>query len=449
MIRLASIRDAFEGVIPSVIATTDADGMPNISYLSHVHYIDDDHVALSNQFFSKTAANVGANGLATVMVVDGRIGLQYILDLVFEGSQTDGAIFERVSSHLDVMSAEQGMAGIMNLKAVDLYRVLDCQRVPAPNPLEQLAPEAQDRRRHLALTAELTAELADETDTERLLDRALKGLSTLFGFSHSMVLVADVPRRQLSTIASHGYERFGFGSEIAFGTGVIGTAAAKRQPLRISELSRSRRYVQAVGSATGIAGASPLPLPALKKPLSQMAVPMVAQGRLVGIVFVESERAFAFRHLDEEALCVIAGHLALAITLAERERERTESDADTALPCKIGAQSSSAAVRMRFYPRDGAVFIDDDYLVRGVPGRLLHYLASEYASTGRQEFLNREIRRHRDLQLPEYKDNLETRLILLRRRLEEKGGPIRLVRAERGRIRLEINGVPDVTIVEE
>ena len=49
---LASIRDCFEGVIPSIIATLDADGLPNVSYLSQVYLVDDEHVALSNQFFS-------------------------------------------------------------------------------------------------------------------------------------------------------------------------------------------------------------------------------------------------------------------------------------------------------------------------------------------------------------------------------------------------------------
>ncbi len=32
--------------------------MPNISYSPHVHYVDEQHVAVSNQFFSKTAANI-------------------------------------------------------------------------------------------------------------------------------------------------------------------------------------------------------------------------------------------------------------------------------------------------------------------------------------------------------------------------------------------------------
>ncbi|ATN33351.1 transcriptional regulator [Rhizobium sp. ACO-34A] len=450
MIRLSTIRDAFEGIIPSVIATTDRDGMPNASYLSHVYYIDDSHVALSNQFFSKTAENVAVNGLATVMVVDGHLGLQYILDLVYETSMTEGGVFDSVNAHLEVMSVEQGMGGIMKLKAVDIYRVDDCRPVPAAYPLEVLPPEAEDRRDHMDLTRRLAVQLAAETDTEHLLDKALEGLSSLFGFRHSMVLVPDDERRQLSTIASHGYDRFGIGSEVTVGCGVIGMAAATGQPVRISDLRRGRRYVNAVGSAIGITGADPLPLPALASPLSQLAVPMVAQGRLLGVLFVEAEQSFAFRHRDEEALCILAGHLALSMMMAGQERERPETEPETAASAQSGGTCSPAGpLRIRFYPRDGSIFIDNDYLIRGVPGRLLKHFVEEYASSGRQDFLNREIRRDRSLQLPDFKDNLETRLILLRRRLEEKGGPIRLGRAERGHIRFEIEGVPELVIVEE
>ena len=55
-ISLRDLSACFEGVIPSIISTVSSDRIPNISYLSHVALIDDAHVALSNQFFSKTAA---------------------------------------------------------------------------------------------------------------------------------------------------------------------------------------------------------------------------------------------------------------------------------------------------------------------------------------------------------------------------------------------------------
>lgn len=444
MIPLSRIRDSFEGVIPSVIATTDADGLPNISYLSHVHIVDETHVALSNQFLSKTAGNVAANGLATVMVVDGLTGAQHILDLIFDRSETEGALFDRLAAHLSIL--EQGMAGIMRLRAADIYRVLDCVAVPTPYPLET-APRTEPVDL-IEPTAQLSRLLTQAGDPESLLDTTLDGLARLFGIRHAMVLVPDESGQRMITIASLGYERFGFGAEVAFGDGIIGTAAATRQTVRITDLSRGRRYVDAVRSMAGLEQTASIPLPALDLPFSQIALPLLAQGRLLGVLFAKSEERFAFRHRDEQALAIIAAQLAQALHLAEQERERPEPRA--AAPSRPAAPVSPAArFALRFYPRDGSLFLDDDYLIRGVPGRLLKHLVEEYLKSGKQDFLNREIRREGSLMLPDFKDNLETRLILLRRRLSEKGGPIRLSSTERGRLRLEIDGQPDLVIVEE
>lgn len=444
MIPLARIRDSFEGVIPSVIATTDADGLPNISYLSHVHIVDDSHVALSNQFLSKTAGNVAANGLATVMVVDGLTGAQHMLDLVFERSETEGPLFDRLAAHLSIL--EQGMAGIMRLKAADLYQVIDCRAVPAPYPLE--AAPTLELPDLIEPTAQLSRLLSRAGDPESLLDTTLDGLSKLFGIRHAMVLVPDESGQRMITIASAGYERFGFGAEVAFGEGVIGIAAATRQTVRITDLSRGRRYVDAVRAMAGLEKAMSIPLPALELPFSQIALPLIAHGRLVGLLFAESEVRFAFRHRDEQALGVIAAQLAQALLLAEQERERPEPR--MAAPARNPTPALPVVrFQLRFYPRDGSLFLGDDYLIRGVPGRLLKYLVEEYLKSGKRDFLNREIRREGSLMLPDIKDNLETRLILLRRRLSEKGGPIRLASTERGRLRLEIDGQPDLVIVDE
>jgi GAF domain-containing protein len=445
MIPLERLRDSFEGVIPSVIATTDANGMPNVSYLSHVHYVDETHVALSNQFFSKTAANVARNGFATVMVVDGYSGQQHVLDLVFERSETEGEAFERVAVHLAIL--ESRMSGIMKLRALDIYRVEDCQPVPAANPL--VAPEPLVLPDLMGKVARLAAWMSGCVDPETLLDMTLEGLAEHFGYGHSIVLVPDGERGDLTTIASRGYEQFGFGAEVAAGSGIIGVAAERRSAVRITDLSRGQRYVQAVRVMAGIEETACIPLPALEKPLSQIALPLVAHSRLVGVLFLESTERFTFRHRDEEALTVVAAHLATALSFLSDERERAETGRRDGAGPQVEQVPAGRRIAVRFYQRDGSLFVDDDYLIRGVPGRLLLHFLEDYTRSGKQEFLNREIRRDRRLQLPDFKDNLETRLILLRRRLEEKAGPIKLERADRGRLRLTLAGRPEIEVIEE
>ncbi len=91
------------------------------------------------------------------------------------------------------------------------------------------------------------------------------------------------------------------------------------------------------------------------------------------------------------------------------------------------------AVRLRYYAVDGSIFIDDTYAIKGVGGRLLWKVANEFVATGRTTSTNREARLDPALELPAFRDNFESRLILLKRRLEERDAPIRIIGTGRGR----------------
>ena len=265
-VTLESIQDCFEGVIPSLIATVDDMGIPNVSYLSHVYYVDRDHVALSNQFFTKTAANVRSNRQAVAVVVDGRTGEQYLLDLLFEEGQTDGPVFERMAAQLHVMSSQYGMESIMALRSADFYRVIECRSVPTPGTIMPPRPEPLPDR--LPQAARLSTRIGDEADVDAMLDHALEGLETEFGFHHTMVLVADESADRLTTLASRGYDKIGVGSEVAFGAGSIGVAAAARRPIRTQRDESEQTFCR--GSAGG-AGRASLDPPARSRPANEPA----------------------------------------------------------------------------------------------------------------------------------------------------------------------------------
>lgn len=432
---LRDIRNCFEGVIPSIIATLDGDGLPNVSYLSHVHFVDEEHVALSNQFFSKTAANVQATGGATVLVVDARTGDQHMLDLRYVGAVAEGELFQRMEAQLDASSSEQGMAEVMALRSADLYRV--AAHWPVPNPPDVgPAPLEVPRPDRLAAAADLAAVIAAEPDADAMLDRALDGLVEVFGYANAMALAPDDTGRRMTTLASRGYPTAGVGSEVGLGQGAIGIAAKSRRPVRISDMSRGRRFSAAVAGE-----ADPrriIPLPRLGEAQSQLAAPMIVRERLFGVLFLESAERFAFSHEDENALVLVAGQVAAGLRVLELEGREARAPAASSPPAVEGG----ASFRVRYYGFDDSVFIDDAYVIKGVPGRLLFHMLTNYVGTGRREFTNREIRLEQSLRLPDIKDNLETRLILLRRRLEERRAPVQLRRLGRGLIGLDVVGEP-------
>ncbi len=128
-VTLSEITACFEGIVPAVIATASADGVPNVTHLSRVHFVDDEHVALSNQFFSKTVRNLSENPQACVTVFDPRTYDSYKLVLRYERTERRGPIFDRLRRDVDAIAALTGMHDVFKLRSADVYRVVELERI--------------------------------------------------------------------------------------------------------------------------------------------------------------------------------------------------------------------------------------------------------------------------------------------------------------------------------
>ena len=228
------------------------------------------------------------------------------------------------------------------------------------------------------------------------------------------------------------------------GEGAAGLAAQRGHAIKVTDLQQMEKYGRNVrrgfeASASGGLDIE-IELPYERETRSRLAVPAMSRGQVVGVVVVESPLASAFDDDDEQAVGVVASILA---GLIELDQDPTvESEAVLARPVAPPASTPSnvpaSVLRVRFFESDGSVFLGDDYLIRGVAGRVLWSMLKRFESTASTDVTLKELRLDKSLALPGFRDNLDTRVILLKRRLEDRNAPIRIHRPGRGRFRLEV-----------
>ncbi|MCA0433697.1 MAG: GAF domain-containing protein [Proteobacteria bacterium] len=430
---IEQLRRSLEGILAAIISTCDSEGVPNVSMISQVYYVDADHVALSYQFFNKTRRNLLATRRAAVQIADPATLQHHRLDLEFVETQTTGPVFERMKAQLAGIASHHGMESVFRLLGADIFRVTGVSAVPG-----SAAYPPQEAKPLMTLVRRSFAALDRCTDLERLLDCASECLERDFGIRHSILLMAEEDQDRLYTVASRGYPTSGAGAEVAFGEGVIGVAARENTPICINFFTSDYRYSAAVTDSARRLGivaeaARAIPFPGLAEPQSQIALPITAAGRLLGVLFAESESVMAFGYEDEDALALIASHLGARMIHLQPDAEETE----VAVPPAPVATERTVAVR--YYAFDQSIFLDNDYLIKGVAGAILWRLLSLHHETGRTEFSLRELRVDPVLRLPTHSENLDARLILLRRRLEERGACLQIQKCGRGRMRLVVD----------
>lgn len=462
---IAHLRNCFEGGVPSALSTCSMDGIPNIAYLSQVQFVDQNHVATTFQFFNKTRQNILANPYALLKVVDPVNGSGYKLHVRYLRTETSGPLFESMKAKLAGIASHTGMTEVFKLLGSDIYEVEIVETIVPPMPgILPPVPDSLPKLRHMS------ALLNASRDLDELLDNTLTALQTVCGIGHMMILKLDECGERLFTVASRGYDPSGVGSEIPMGHGVIGVAARERTPIRISHMTSEYIYGKAVRDSVEALGLhhqleTAIPMPGLPECRSQMAVPITAGARLYGVLYVESHEDLRFTYDDEDMLQILAqqfGWMAQSMACADPQDPGTEVPGSVAslsspdmhaasaapgttidgltpnAPASPAAPQDARPVLVRYFKADHSIFLDEDYLIKGVAGAIFWKLVQLRQHEGRDQFTNRELRLAPDLSLPDIADNLEARLVLLQRRLAERTSCVRMHKTGRGRFQLQV-----------
>ncbi len=453
-VTLESLAPCFQGLYPAQLFTCSSDGVPNVAFLSHVEYVDSTHVALSFQFFSKSRTNIEENPRALVVLMDPETHQGWHVRLKYVRSETNGPLFDRMALRIETIASYCGLKGIFRLRAADVYEVLSIAptpEIPASAHAAARRPATCDPVFTMQAMQDLSTRIQTADTLEALVDAILEGIDVSFGFGHSMILLPSDEEGVLVVVATRGYPENGVGAEVRFGEGIGGAVAEARQPVRVSGLMRGVLYAFAMHRESLQPDVTPprlrIPLPSLKTPESLLGVPLLVRGELVGVLCLESEVPYRFHEEDKTSLELLGSYLAIAIqNMQWRERQADAAvEADTAV-----AAASAAATRtgepaplagrheVVYYQADECLFVDGEYLIRGLPAKILWKLLCASRDAGRSEFTNRELRLDKSLNLPAWKDNLESRLLLLRRRLEQKCPTIRITPRARGRFALDV-----------
>jgi GAF domain-containing protein len=215
---------------------------------------------------------------------------------------------QRILGALDVQSTQ---AYSFVQEDVSVLRILADQMAIAVINSELFA-DTQEHLSQSRLLHHVTTAAASGTTLEEALAGAVQGLQVTLGGDRVSILLADKDRKSLSIKSFIGYSEEVGELKIPFGEGVTGWVAVHQQPQRINDVSQDPRYIEAGSNVH-----------------SELAVPLVYRGELLGVLNVESDQVGAYNENDEEMLGTLGGSLAAIIAnarLIEQVRRQVDRE---------------------------------------------------------------------------------------------------------------------------
>lgn len=155
----------------------------------------------------------------------------------------------------------------------------------------------RERSELLDFLLEVSAATAQTLDLDQLLANVAEIIRKVLQYDLFAILLYQEKRRDLRIRYAVGHrEEVVRNLAVALGEGVTGNAAARREPVLVGDVRNDPRYLNTVDAVR-----------------TELAVPMVARGKLVGVIDLQSTRVNAYSEYDRALLRLIAARVAIAI----------------------------------------------------------------------------------------------------------------------------------------
>ncbi len=229
-----------------------------------------------------------------------------------------------VRSELSVpMIARQRLVGVIDVQASRLgsFKIYDrtmlsliAGRVAAAIDNAQLYRRAERQYKTIRTLSRVSNEFASILDIDSLLSKVASSIRGLINYDAFSILLIDPVQQALRHRFSLRFDQRVNLDNIPLGKGITGAAAASREVVRVHDTTTDPRYI---ASHPGIR--------------SEIAVPLIVQDRVIGVLNLESERIGFFTEDHARTLSLLAPSVSIAVENARLyheigERERRMQD---------------------------------------------------------------------------------------------------------------------------
>jgi len=227
---------------------------------------------------------------------------------------------DAVRSELAVpMTARGKLVGVLDVQSTRVKAYSDqdramlrliAARVAASIDNARLYLRVERQNRTLKTLTRLSQEFSSILNLDDLMGKIAATVRTMIHYDAFSIFLVDTERKVLRHRFSVRYDQRVNLDNIPLGKGITGAAAESRETVRVLNTAEDPRYIASH--------------PEIR---SEMAVPLIAQDRVVGVLDVESERIGYFTEEHQRTLSLLAPQIASSVEnarlyeeLAQRER---------------------------------------------------------------------------------------------------------------------------------